>query len=184
MSEAFDRSRKAVTSVQFIEVPDLAPPSCTYLAAAAADDEVLLSSLGDCRAYWLGDGGPLALTHDDSWASEQIAAGTMSPGEAYGDSRAHMITRWLGRDGDDAWRPSFTTFRPSGPGRLVLCSDGLWNYAMTPDALAIAAGNAAGALALAQRLVDFANDAGGADNVTVVVVDLPLPRMEQVRRGT
>jgi serine/threonine protein phosphatase PrpC len=84
---------------------------------------------------------------------------------------AHTITRWLGRDADPAWTPRLSQFRPDGPGRLVLCSDGLWNYAET--AAEVAAAAAAGEpLEVATRLVDFANGKGGHDNITVIVIDI------------
>ena len=176
LDAAYDAAREAALAVEFQPMPDLGPPSCTFLGAVVTDRLVSFASLGDCRAYWMGDDGATQLTHDDSWATEQIEAGLLSTEEAYADPKGHMITRWLGQDADPEWRPRLTTFEPRAAGRLVLCSDGLWNYTLDPPALVAAAGNEPGLLALAQRLTTFANDAGGADNITVVVVDIPLPK--------
>ena len=155
--------------------PDLGWPSCTFLAGVVDRGAVDLATMGDCRTFWLPlDGDPATLTEDDSWAAEQIAAGTLTADEAYASPLAHTITRWLGRDADPTWQPRQARFDPPGPGRLILCSDGLWNYAETAAEVAAAAG-AGGPLAVAQRLVAFANEAGGHDNITVVVVDLPDP---------
>ena len=176
LDAAYDAARDAALAVEAPPSPELGPPSCTFLAAVVTDRLVSFASLGDCRAYWMGDDGATQLTHDDSWATEQIEAGLLSVDEAYADPKGHMITRWLGRDADPAWRPRLTTFEPTAAGRLVLCSDGLWNYTLDPPALVQAAGNEPGLLALARKLTTFANDAGGADNITVVVVDIPLPK--------
>ncbi|HVF33039.1 MAG TPA: PP2C family serine/threonine-protein phosphatase [Acidimicrobiales bacterium] len=174
---AYDAARAAVLTVDATPAPDLGPPSCTYLAAVATNARISLAHLGDCRAYWRPAGGEVRqLTVDDSWATQEVAAGRMPASEAYADVRAHSITAWLGADADPAWTPALVQVdvAPEG-GRLLLVSDGLWNYTPTTgdvDAL-LDAGDAA-PLATARRLVDHANASGGADNITVVVVDLPL----------
>jgi serine/threonine protein phosphatase PrpC len=155
--------------------PDLGAPSCTFLAAVVGD-AIDFASLGDCRAYWLGAGGEARmLTSDDSWAGEQVAAGTLTTEQAMADQRAHVITRWLGPDADPTWEPRLTHFEPPGPGRLLACSDGLWNYLSEPAAVAAAVGARTDLLDIARTLTDLANEAGGHDNITVVVVDWPRP---------
>lgn len=175
VDEAYVAARRATAEVRWDPAHDRAgPPSCTLIAATAAGDRVQLVSVGDCRAFWLPDDGqPRTLTEDDSWASDQVAAGALTAGQAYADHRSHIITRWLGADADLTWEPRCTEFLVPGPGRLVLCSDGLWNYANTGPELAAAAGRG-DPLSVCQRLVEFAIRAGGHDNVTVVVIDLPL----------
>lgn len=174
LEAAYDAARAAVLAVEFEPHADLSPPSCTFLAAAITDTLVTLASLGDCRAYWYSDGTATQLTVDDSWAEVQIAAGT-PPADAYSHALAHVITRWLSNDADPEWRPRIVPFDVPGPGRLLLVSDGLWNYTLEPAHLVGAMGDPASErIELARRLVTFANDAGGSDNITVVVVDLPL----------
>ena len=70
------------------------------------------------------------LTIDDSWVQEQVSGGRLSQDEAERHRYAHAITRWLGEDAPGG-TPRVTTFVPPAPGRLLLCSDGLWNYAPT-----------------------------------------------------
>jgi len=168
----------AVQAVPFEPKADLGPPSCTFLAGVATDTLVSLASLGDCRAYWVGhDGDIQQLTTDDSWATEEVRAGRRSESEALEHPMGHLITRWLAADADPAWAPSITHFEPTGPGRLVLCSDGLWNYLPGTEVLAAAVssvGADAPAIDHARHLTTFALDAGGHDNITVVIVDLPL----------
>jgi serine/threonine protein phosphatase PrpC len=174
---AFDAAAAAVNAVPGEpQPPSLGWPSCTFLACIVHDGVVEVASAGDCRSYFLPDrpdqGEPALLTEDDSWAAEQIAAGTLTAEDAYADPRAHTITRWLGHDADPAWRARLVQFTPPGPGRLLLCSDGLWNYARTADEIAAAAAETTDPLALAQRLCAFANEQGGHDNITVVAIDL------------
>ena len=105
-------------------------------------------------------------------------AGLMPALVAEADGRAHAITRWLGSDGPQG-PASVTVFHPVTPGRLILCSDGLWNYAATADelgALVAAEPDGASACELATALVRAALTRGGHDNVTVAVVEL-APRL-------
>jgi serine/threonine protein phosphatase PrpC len=135
---------------------------------------VTVCSVGDSRAYWLGADEARQLTTDDSWAAEQVASGAMSEADAMADPRAHAITRWLGSDAPTD-PPHLSTFSPTAPGRLLVCSDGLWNYAPTAgELLELVDAQSAGAtpLELARALTDFALLAGGHDNITVVIADV------------
>jgi serine/threonine protein phosphatase PrpC len=86
--------------------------------------------------------------------------------------QAHAITQWLGMPLGEMKPHVATTLVPRGSW-LLLCSDGLWNYCEAPPALARAFTDAAKnavALAVCRALVAFANENGGADNITVGVV--------------
>ncbi|HEX9969995.1 MAG TPA: PP2C family serine/threonine-protein phosphatase [Acidimicrobiales bacterium] len=180
LTASYEAARAAVLTVPIDGVEGLGNPSCTFLAGIVGEAEATVANLGDCRAYWVGDDAFATVTIDDSWATEEIAAGRMTEAEAYADPRAHTITRWLGADADPTWMPRIDRFPIDGPGRFILCSDGLWNYAMDGRAVADAMGDrTAPPLAVARRLTDFANESGGHDNITVVVVDLPRPTSER-----
>jgi len=167
----------AVERVPATSRSSLALPSCTLVSAACRDGELVVGWVGDSRAFWLAPDDARQLTVDDSWAAEQVADGLLSAEEAFADRRAHAITRWVGADAPpDA--PQVTTVAPDGPGRLVLCSDGLWNVA--PDAADLAAlvadlGPGATPAAVAHHLVDAAMAGGARDDVTVAVVDIEPP---------
>lgn len=170
-------ANKSVSALSWTPRGDLASPSCTLVSAACRSGEVAVGWVGDSRAYWVetGTGTVAQLTTDDSWAETQVEAGRMTEAEAEADPRSHAITRWIGADAPDV-DAHVTTLAAAVPGRLLLCSDGLWNYASTIEAMAgLLAGNAAAAtpLALAQSLTEFARQAGGHDNITVVVIDFP-----------
>ncbi len=103
-----------------------------------------------------------------------VDAGLMSEAEAYADARAHAITGWLGADAVEL-DPHVAAFEPDGPGVVVVCTDGLWNYAESAADLAeaIPADAAARPLAGARALLGVALDGGGHDNVTVAVLPFP-----------
>lgn len=170
---AYAAAQAAVEAVEGEpQPPDLGWPSCTFLAGVLDHTGVALGTLGDCRAFWLPtEGTALTVTVDDSWAAEKIASGALTPEEAYAHPLSHSITRWLGRDADPTWEPRVSRFDFPGPGRFLLVSDGLWNYALEGPHVAAAAGSGP-PLEVARRLVDFANGKGGHDNITVVVIDI------------
>ena len=169
---ATDAAAAAVAEVAgATELPD-GGPSCTFVAGVVEGAELTVGSVGDSRAYWIPDDGePVRLTTDDSMAEEQIQAG-MDRAEAEAGPLGHTITRWLGPDSPDH-RPRLATQDVSAPGWVLLCSDGLWNYASEPADLAAVvraeAQRADDSLALAEALVGWANGRGGADNVTVAL---------------
>ena len=92
--------------------------------------------------------------------------------EAESSPQAHAITKWLGRDSHDH-EPRVGQLHLTDPGWLLVCSDGLWNYASEPAALTarlVANGPAnTDPAALALALTDFANSSGGQDNITVAL---------------
>jgi serine/threonine protein phosphatase PrpC len=131
--------------------------------------------VGDSRAYWLPDGaGAEQLTVDDSWAAEAIALGVPRE-EAENGPNAHAITRWLGADAPDP-RPHVASRVVAGPGWLMLCSDGLWNYRSEAADLGRLVADTGAAdpspRALAEALVRWAVEQGGADNISVALARL------------
>jgi serine/threonine protein phosphatase PrpC len=149
------------------------PPSCTFVAAVVADTLLTVAWCGDSRAYWLPDTGlPVQLTLDHSLGTEMIAAGT-SPADAELHPTFHTITRWLGADSVDH-TPECVSQTLDGPGWVLVCSDGLWNYASQLDELAAVVNGFKGEgsddpLPLAAALIDWANAAGGHDNITAAL---------------
>ncbi|WP_040796332.1 serine/threonine-protein phosphatase [Nocardia higoensis] len=162
-------------------------PSCTYVSAIVRGAgggavDVTVANVGDSRAYWLSD-RPIdaddthipsqRLTVDDSWAQALVDAGAMDEQAAMNDPRAHTLLRWLGADTDERpWSEhAVRTFRARTSGRLLLCSDGLWNYRPEADQLAALAA-ADDPMAAARDLADFAVRSGGNDNITVAIAPI------------
>ncbi|MFI9503957.1 PP2C family protein-serine/threonine phosphatase [Nocardia sp. NPDC052566] len=175
----------AAQAVRETAGPDGQAPSCTYVGAIVRGDgdavQITVANVGDSRAYWLQTGPDHAgnapsqrLSVDDSWAQALVDAGAMDEQAAMNDPRAHTLIRWLGADsGPTPWSDTCVrTLRTAGPGLLLLCSDGLWNY--QPDAAALAAMAAAPTPLLgAHELVEFAIRSGGSDNITVALAPVP-----------
>ncbi|MFV0461631.1 MAG: PP2C family protein-serine/threonine phosphatase [Nostocoides sp.] len=155
------------------------PASCTLAMAVIQDGTLWAGVIGDSRVYLLPDGEPgQVLLGDDSVAQSLIDAGT-DRASAENSAQAHAITKWLGLDSPDT-TPRVASSSLASTGWVLVCSDGLWNYASTPDQLraqldAAADGMAAddGAaddpLAVAGALVEWANSQGGRDNITVAL---------------
>ena len=152
-------------------------PSATYVSTVVSGDAVTVCWLGDSRAYWLPtgpDGTAARLTIDDSVAEQLVARGAMAEADAMASPQAHIITGWLGADLTEP-QPHLSRFEPVGRGVVLVCSDGLWNY--RPDAASLAELALPAALSdplgTAASLVKFALDAGGVDNITVVLIPFP-----------
>ncbi|HEX5567958.1 MAG TPA: PP2C family serine/threonine-protein phosphatase, partial [Streptomyces sp.] len=159
--------------------PDRNAPACTIVSAVVAGGVLTVGWIGDSRAYWVPEdrSAPAArLTEDDSWAAQMVAAGLLGEAEAYADPRAHAITGWLGADAYELV-PHTASFTPDRPGVVVVCTDGLWNYAESAEQMAavLPADARAQPLRCARHLVGHALDSGGHDNVTVAVVPFPVP---------
>ncbi|CCK29991.1 magnesium or manganese-dependent protein phosphatase [Streptomyces davaonensis JCM 4913] len=156
-------------------------PACTLVGAVITSGLLVVGWVGDSRAYWVPvdrSAPPARLTEDDSWAAQMVAAGLMNEAEAYADERAHAITGWLGADAYEL-EPHTASFKPDRPGVVVVCTDGLWNYAEAAEEMAdvVPLDAAVRPLHSAQVLVGHALDGGGHDNVTVAVLPFPAPPM-------
>ncbi|MDQ1038598.1 serine/threonine protein phosphatase PrpC [Streptomyces sp. V3I8] len=159
--------------------PHVNAPACTIVGAVVTPTLLIIGWVGDSRAYWVPvdrSAPPARLTEDDSWAAQMVAAGLMNEAEAYADDRAHAITGWLGADAYEL-EPHTVSFKPDRPGVVVVCTDGLWNYAEGAEELAevVPPDAAERPLHSAQVLVGHALDGGGHDNVTVAVLPFPAP---------
>jgi serine/threonine protein phosphatase PrpC len=122
--------------------------------------------VGDSRAYWISPGHNRQLTRDHSWVNE-MAPSDVKPNSA----QMHAITRWLGH-GAPQEEPCVIEFEIPGPGALLLCTDGLWNYAPETDSLAALVIDGE-AIEVTRGLVNFARAQGGVDNITAVLLQFP-----------
>jgi serine/threonine protein phosphatase PrpC len=187
-ADVTDASAAAVVagrqSVAELGEPENERSATTFLSAVAAPDDVTLCWLGDSRAYWLAqtEDESAQLTRDDSVAGGMVEAGLATEEAAMALPHAHVLTRWLGAeaadlDGDPSRTPHVERYSPPGTGVLLVCSDGLWNY--LPEAAELARLALPRALTdplgAAQDMVRFAVDAGGADNITAVLIPYPSP---------
>ncbi len=167
-------------------------PSCTYTAVTVVPEvegaalaatsgegavQITVGNVGDSRAYWFP--APPApgqqLTVDDSVSQELITAGLPADSEAVLRG-AHTITRWMGADAEpQPWaNSSVHAITVHGPGVVLLCSDGLWNY--LPEAADVGRFlEGTDPVTAARALVDHAIRAGGSDNITIIVIPIGGP---------
>ena len=169
--------RAATEAVTGLDGPPGDAPAATFVSAVVAAGAATVCWVGDSRAYWLAAGPDSAsqqLSTDDSMAEELVAAGLLSEADALTSPHGHVVTRWIGADFNDA-APHVVRFEPPGPGVLLLCSDGLWNYQPEASGLAELALPLAltDPLGAARALVSFALAAGGGDNVTTILAPFP-----------
>jgi serine/threonine protein phosphatase PrpC len=156
--------------------PDDSPPGTTIVAALIHKRRLTVGWVGDSRAYWITTRGGELLTRDHSWVNDTVDHGDMTLAEALASPYAHALTKCLGPlevgDALEQVSPDVRTRDLAGPGDVLLCSDGLWNYFPEPESLrAIIAGAGEGASAglVARRLVNHALARGGHDNVSVAL---------------
>jgi serine/threonine protein phosphatase PrpC len=144
----------------------------TMTVAYVGDDEVVFAHVGDSRAYLVRDSELERLTHDHSLVDEMLRRGKITEEEAAEHPQRSVITRALGPEAA-VEVDTFTVSARAGD-MFLLCSDGLSSMIKEAEIAEIL--RDAGSLKdAARRLIDAANNAGGRDNITVV-----LFRLEEV----
>lgn len=153
--------------------PGLRGMGTTVCAAALVEEDgearVAVVNVGDSRGYLMRQGELSQLTEDHSLVEQMYREGRLSREEADVHPQRSLITRALGLDPDvevDSWQ-----ILPAAGDRYLLCSDGLTNE-VSDDRIAATLRRLADPGEAARELVRMANEAGGRDNITVVVVDV------------
>jgi PPM family protein phosphatase len=138
----------------------------TLVAAVLRGDKLWAASVGDSRLYMIREGGIRQITRDHTVIAELVRAGSIKKEEASQSKYRNQLSRSIGSES----RVEVDVFPsiPLHPGDILLmCTDGLTQYATSDAILAAAHGTAQ---EIAERLVQFANDCGGSDNITVSVI--------------
>jgi PPM family protein phosphatase len=151
LRQAADEAQRAVAAIPYRPEAGAEPPASTLVAALLRGGRATVGWLGDSRAYLLGADGPRQLSRDHV--------------------RDGHLTRWLGPGAAAGRDLPVCSLQLPDAGYLLLCSDGMWNYAPGAErlyGLVAALPPGAGPLTVARRLADFARAAGGHDNITVV----------------
>ncbi len=162
--------RAAITEAQQA-VTRAAPGSGTTLTVALVlGQQMTIGHVGDSRAYSLrSDGRVEVLTRDHSLVKRLEELGQISSEEASTHPNRNVLYRAVGQ-GEMLEPDIFTTSFPQ-PGYLLLCSDGLWSV-LPDDNLCNIVTSAPSLQVACQNLVAAANDAGGPDNITAILVQL------------
>jgi protein phosphatase len=158
----------------------------TCVCAWVLDDRLYCASLGDSRLFLLRGGGIQQLTKDHTWVQEAMDAGLLKPENARSHPNVHVIRRYLGAPEHVVPDLSLRLKPGEGDGQalanqglelligdiLLLCSDGLTDLIQPAEILEIVSklGREEGARAL----VELANQRAGHDNITLVMLEMPL----------
>jgi serine/threonine protein phosphatase PrpC len=138
----------------------------TLVAAVILGQKVYVANVGDSRAYLINDRGFIQITEDHSWVGEQLRAGLLTEEQARRHPQRNLVTRALGS------KPSVEVDLFEGeidPGNsILLCTDGLTGR--VEDAEIASAVQQYAPQEACRRLVALANERGGNDNITVLVV--------------
>ena len=149
--------------------PDYAGMGTTVVAALLREEVLSIAHVGDSRLYLVRKGTIQALTTDHSWVAEQILEGFITEEEAERSPSRNIVTKALGVENNVDVELTEVPVRTGD--MLLLCSDGLTRGVSPKDILHILSGSE-DLPTMSDRLIVMANEAGGDDNTTVVVVAL------------
>jgi protein phosphatase len=152
---------------------DLRGMATTASAILKGPKHSCVGHIGDSRVYVLRPDGLTQLTHDHSWVEEQVRAGTLTPAAARQHPWRNVVTRALsgGEDPD----VDVVEIDPVAGERYLLCSDGLFGVVGDDQIAQILADRRASLDEICVRLIDAANDAGGPDNITAMLLQADAP---------
>jgi protein phosphatase len=148
--------------------PDLSGMGTTVTAALLDGDQAYLAHVGDSRCYLARRDAIYQVSEDHSLVNEQLKAGSITPEEARNSRFRNIITRSVGFE--DQVAVDLHRFAVEPGDALVLCCDGLSNLVEDDEIREIATGSPVGEAP--GKLVALANDRGGDDNITAIVVRL------------
>lgn len=143
----------------------------TLTGVLALGDQLTIAHVGDSRAYLIHEDGRLELlTRDHSLVKRLVELGQITTDEAAVHPQRNVLYRALGQGEPIDAEISTTPLPPSG--HLLICSDGLWGLVSEDEIFRIVTSSRSPAEAC-QRLVEAANEAGGPDNISAILVRVP-----------
>ena len=148
--------------------PELTGMGTTVTMAFSLGAQLCVVHVGDSRAYLYRDGHLDQITQDHTVTAEMVRNGTLRPDEAAGHRLRHVITNVVGGT-ELGVTVEAHAFDVQAGDRLLLCSDGLTEM-LTNEAIAATLHSEAVPELAAKMLLSQANEAGGRDNITVVIV--------------
>ena len=141
----------------------------TIVSVLVDGDKMTMLHVGDSRAYVLKKGKLTLLTTDHSWINDQVSHGFLTQKEAVNHPFRNVITRALGTK--DQANPDVQEIKLDGGERFLLCTDGL-NSMVGDEKIREVLETNSSLEAAANRLIELANENGGEDNITVVILDV------------
>ncbi len=143
----------------------------TLVALLHLPDTLTLAHVGDSRAYLLRGGRLTRLTHDHSLVEDQVRSGDLTPTQAAQHPWRNIITRAIGSQ--PVVEPDILSLDPHRGDLFLLTSDGLTNELPDSTIAEVLTRPRLDLANLCQILIDCANQAGGRDNITVLLLQIP-----------
>lgn len=140
----------------------------TLVVGVFQEDRLMLGHIGDSRCYRLRGKEFVQITKDHSLLQEQVDAGLMTPTQALSSPNRNLITRALGVD--DSVLVEINEYRVELGDMYLMCSDGLSDVVDNASIRSILDGKVT-LPQMAEQLIQAANDGGGHDNISVVLVE-------------
>ncbi|PJF42705.1 MAG: hypothetical protein CUN55_09710 [Phototrophicales bacterium] len=163
--------REAVQQANHVVSEQVPDGGTTVTTAAIIGHAAYLAHVGDSRAYLITDEFIEQITRDHSLVQRLIELDQLTPEDAVEHPQRNVLYRALGQNDHLDVDP---VFRQLPPGAfLLICSDGLWNLVKREEIQQIVLEERDTPQQACQRLVEMANDRGGTDNITVIIVRVP-----------
>jgi serine/threonine protein phosphatase PrpC len=150
--------------------PKLAGMGTTMDVLLVAGDRGIVGHVGDSRIYLVRDGRAHRLTEDHTLVETQVKAGALTKEQAKRSPLRNVLTRAVGNQESVQVDTLLVDFMPGD--RLLLCSDGFHGYVGEDEEVAALLSPDKPAADLPRKLVELANERGGKDNITTLVVDI------------
>ena len=169
LEHAVERANQVLLGYARKHSEEAADMGSTLTLAVIEGNRATVASVGDSRAYLWRNGWLRQLTDDHSVPGALLRQGQISPEEADAHPHRHVLYRALGlKPGVEV--DIYPSLALRHGDALLLCSDGLWDMLAPAEKLATFLTPETSPLVTCRRLVDAANEAGGEDNITVVLV--------------
>jgi len=148
--------------------PQYAGMGTTLVVALLSDNQITVAHVGDSRLYRLRDAQLSQLTRDHSLLQEQIDSGMITKEMARRSQNKNLVTRAVGIEPEV--EADINTFEAKEGDMYLLCSDGLNDMVEDEDILLTLGSLQANLPLAASQLVQMANDSGGRDNISVILI--------------
>ncbi|MCP5045912.1 MAG: Stp1/IreP family PP2C-type Ser/Thr phosphatase [bacterium] len=147
--------------------PGLEGMGCTIVAALILENSLHLCHVGDARAYLANENGITLLTRDHSYVMELVQKGKLTMEEARVSPMKNKLNQAIGAS--KSINPDYKHCVLKEGDKILLCSDGLWDMISDPELYAVLRQNRP-AGDLCNALIKKANNAGGHDNITAIII--------------
>jgi PPM family protein phosphatase len=155
------------------DAADLRGMATTASAFLAGATHAAIAHVGDSRVYVLREGDLHQITNDHSWVEEQVRAGALTPSAARQHPWRNVVTRAL--SGGEDPEVDVVELSPAAGDRFLLCSDGLFAVVPHDDIKALLARRDLALEEICGKLIAAANEGGGPDNITTLVLQVDVP---------